>query len=284
MIGPIINSGGRLGYSNLGTDLLSSNNISIIKQKTNQLIKLNNKRKIIEKKILDSIDFKKIHNKNTNVIILKDNNISEGMIGIIAARLKEYFNKPSIVITNSNYFLKGSARSTINYNVGNLMKILIDKKIIEYGGGHNMAAGFTIKKEKINIFEEFIQKDFLSKNLNNNLSSNYDAEISPSVINHKFISEMEKLGPFGNENSLPNFLFKNLKIIKSSVINNKHISVILKPRVGKSFKSISFNSASTNVGNYLMSYKKNINVIGQIHENNWNNKKSLQLYIKDILI
>ncbi len=76
-------------------------------------------------------------------ILMKD------LIGIIAARLKDYFNKPSIVITKSNNTLKASARSTSNYNIGNLIKLLIDNKIIEKGGGHNMAAGFTIKKSKL---------------------------------------------------------------------------------------------------------------------------------------
>jgi single-stranded-DNA-specific exonuclease len=284
LIGPIINSGGRLGHSSYGTELLSSNDISLIEKKANQLIKLNNKRRDIEKKILEEIDFEKIKNQRKNVIIIKDSNINEGLIGIVAARLKEYFNKPSIVITNSNNILKASARSTTNYNIGNLIKLLSDKKIIEKGGGHNMAAGFTIKKNKIKILEEFIENDCLSKNISFDTSLKYDSEISSSAINQNFIDEIDKLGPFGNSNPLPKFLLRNLKIIKTTVLNNKHISVILKPQVGKSFKSICFNCMQTNIGRFLLSYKKNINVIGQIHENIWNNKSNLQLNIKDILI
>ena len=70
--------------------------------------------------------------------------MNEGLIGIIASRIKDYFNKPSIVITNSNNIFKASARSTSSYNIGNLIKLLIDKNIIDKGGGHNMAAGFSI--------------------------------------------------------------------------------------------------------------------------------------------
>ena len=73
---------------------------------------MNNKRKKIEHNILDSIDFEKIKRENNNIIIYQDNNINEGLIGIIAARLKDYFNKPSIVITKSNNYLKATARST----------------------------------------------------------------------------------------------------------------------------------------------------------------------------
>ena len=151
LIGPIINAGGRLGYSKLGVELLTSNDPNIVKLKSHKLFDLNNKRKKIEKNILEEIDFKKIEIQNKNIIIYYNPNINEGLIGIIAARLKEYFNKPSIVITKSNNILKASARSTNSYNIGHVVKVLKDKKIIEKGGGHNMAAGFTIKKDNIKI-------------------------------------------------------------------------------------------------------------------------------------
>ena len=166
LIGPIINAGGRLNYSKYGVELLSSDDHEIIKDRSLKLINLNNKRKKIEQNILDEIDFEKIKSEDKNVIVYYKNNLNEGLIGIIASRLKDYFNKPSIVITNSNNILKASARSTTTYNIGQLIKLLIEKKIIEKGGGHNMAAGFTIKKNNINILDDFIQKDFLNKNSN----------------------------------------------------------------------------------------------------------------------
>ena len=87
------------------------------------------------------------------------------MIGIIASRLKDYFNKPSIVITKSNNSLKASARSTSSYNIGYLIKSLIDNNIIDKGGGHNMAAGFTMKKTNLELLDNFIQKDYSKKDL-----------------------------------------------------------------------------------------------------------------------
>ena len=82
----------------------------------------------------------------------------------------------------------------------------------------------------------------------------------------------------------PTFLLKDLKIIKQTILNNKHISVILKSKNGFSIKSISFNSFNTKIGEYLMSYKNSLNVIGQINENIWNNKKTLQLTIRDLFL
>ena len=284
LIGPIINSGGRLSSSKIATDLLISENLSVVKEKSLELIKLNKKRKEIENKILNEINFEKLKKENKNVIIYYNSTIKEGLIGIIASRLKDYFNKPSIVITTSQNKLKGSARSTINYNICNVIKKLIDKKLIETGGGHNMAAGFSMKKGKLKDLENFILEDFASKNKKLNLDNTFDAEVSPSAINKNFINEINKIGPFGYGNPTPIFLIKNLKVIKARTINNKHINVMLKPKVGKFINSICFNSFNTDLGRYLLSYKKNIHVVAQIHENYWNNNKYLQLNIKDLFI
>ena len=284
LIGPIINAGGRLNYSKYGVELLSSDDYEIIKDRSLKLINLNNKRKKIEQNILNEINFEKIKNENKDVIIFYRNNLNEGLIGIIASRLKDYFNKPSIVITNSNNILKASARSTSSYNIGHLIRLLIEKKIIENGGGHNMAAGFTLKKNKINLLDDFIQKDYLKKNSNLNNTSKYDGELSLSSINLKFLKEINKLKPFGNFNNLPSFLIKNVMIIKTDIINNKHVSSIIKPDIGSSVKTICFNCTNNEIGKYLLTYKKKINIIAQIHENEWNNKKTIQLNIKDLIL
>ena len=284
LVGPIINSAGRLGQSHLSVDLLSSDDVDVVNDIASRLISLNNKRKEIEKKILDQINFDEIEKENKNVIIYYNANIKEGLIGIIASRLKDYFNKPTIVITNSNNTFKGSARSTKDYNIGNLIKLLCDKKIIESGGGHNMAAGLIIKKDKIKLLDNFIQNDYSKNVLNLNNLLEYDAELSSSAININFINNIYKLHPFGNENPLPTFLFKRFKIIKTTILDNKHISAILKPNIGTTIKTICFNCINTNLGNYLLSYKNEINLIAQISLDTWNNKKSIQLNIKDILI
>ena len=284
LIGPIINSGGRLGYSNYGTELLTSNNKDTLQKKTSELINLNNKRKKLEKNILNEINFTKISRKNKNVIIYHDNNMHEGLIGIIAARLKEYFNKPSIVLTKSNNLLKASARSTKNYNIGKIIKLLIDKNIIENGGGHNMAAGFSIKKKNLNLLDDFVQKDYLTNNQNFKLIFKYDSEISAAALNKDFYDEIDKLGPFGNDNELPIFLIKNVKIFKPKVVGENHISSIIKPSSGHSIKSICFNCVNTKISEYLLSYKKKINIIAHIAENSFNNKKSIQLNIKDLFL
>ena len=205
--------------------------------------------------------------KNKDVVIYYNPNINEGLIGIIAARLKDYFNKPSIVITASNELLKGSARSVFNYNIGRAIKNSLDNNIIINGGGHNAAAGFTLEKTSLKKFEDFILKDFLnSGSLRDNIFS-YDAEVSALALNIDFYNDIRKLEPFGTGNNIPTFLLKDLRVIKTTAINNKHISSILKSKTGFTIRSISFDSVNNKVGEYLLNYKNNLNVLGQINEN-----------------
>ena len=284
LIGPILNSGGRLGKSSFASELLSSDELKVVKTKSKELIKLNNKRKEIERLTLDEIDFKKIEKENSDIIVYYNPNINEGLIGIIAARLKEYFNKPSIVITNSGKDLKGSARSIYNYNIGRVIKNSLDKKIILNGGGHNMAAGFTLNKINLNDFKDFILKDFLKKMPTKNFSFFYDTEISSQAINQDFFEDLKKLEPFGTGNPNPIFLIKHLRVIRSKILKNNHLSVILKSKSGRTINSILFNSTNTNLVKHLQNYKKTFNVMAKINENIWNNKKALQLYIQDLII
>jgi single-stranded-DNA-specific exonuclease len=284
LIGPILNAGGRLGKSGYASELLASDNLDIINIRSNELIILNNKRKKIETLILNDIDFKKIEIENKDVIIYYKPNINEGLIGIIAARLKDYFNKPAIVITNSKKILKGSARSIYNYNVGKLFKNLLDRKIILSGGGHSMAAGFSLDINKLKKFEDFVMKDFFQNTSSNDDIFLYDSEISSIALNSEFYEDIKKIEPFGTGNPVPIFLLRDMKIIKTKILNNKHISLILKSKLGFSIKSIAFDSVDSKIGEYLLNYKKNLTIAGQINENFWNNKNTLQLSIRDLFI
>ena len=285
LIGPILNSGGRLSKSNYATELLSTNNEKNMTSIINKLIKLNEQRKKIEQKILEEIDFNQIEKDNKNIIIIYKLNLNEGLIGIIAARLKEYFNKPVLVITNSNDFLKGSARSIPNFDIGLAINNALDQKLIINGGGHKMAAGFSLKKSKLKDFIKYIDTLYSKVNIANkkNLLF-YESKISSSAFNKDFYNEIDKLTPFGTDNNEPLFLFEKLKIIKSKIVKKKHITNFFKSKNGFLIQSISFNTNNTKIGEYLLNYKKEISVIGQIKENFWNNKSSLQLTVRDLII
>jgi len=217
------------------------------------------------------------------VIIVIINSVNEGLIGIISSKIKENFNKPCIVFTESGNNLKGSARSTENFNIGQLIKLGIDKGIIKHGGGHNLAAGLLIEKNKFNEFKDFIYLSY-KKMIKNNNVKRYVSKINLSAINQNFYNELSVIEPFGSKNENPVFLIENITIVKSSIIKNKFVSCILKSKMNKSLNAISFNLINSEINKYLLNYKKEIKLLAQIKQNKWNNKESLQLNIVDVVI
>ena len=101
--------------------------------------------------------------------------------------------------------------------------------------------------------------------------------------NSAIVSDLKSLEPFGKDNPEPIFYFKNIKSIKSKVINKRHVQNILKNKSGRSIKSISFDCVNSELGKYLLNFKKEFDLIGSIVENNWNNKKNLELRVIDII-
>ncbi len=281
LIGPILNSAGRLKDCSKVIKLLISDDDYDKEKIITELLSLNEKRKKIENKVLNEIDLGKIFNEKKNILIIKEYLINEGIIGIIASRLKDYFNRPSIVLTKSNNLYKGSARSTINFNIGKHIFNAINKDLLISGGGHNLAAGFKIDPNKINDFTNYLNSNFLKKKLEN--TRNYVSKISTKSINNKFYNEIKKLRPFGPKNENPIFLIENVKIIKPKLIKDKYISFFIKSKHGKFLTAISFNILNSEISKNLLSNKNEMNLLVQIKENFWNNKKTLQLIVKDVI-
>ena len=283
IIGPILNSGGRLGHSDLATKLLSSNNENEISKISNKLIFLNEKRKNLENIALKRIDLNKLSKKHNEVIFIYDSFFKDGLIGIIASKLKDRFNKPAFVMTQANSTIKGSARSVFNFDIGKILHKALDKNLINSGGGHQMAGGFQLNKNNLETFKLFLNKEFMNQHENNEQFI-FESKLSFSSINSFFISELNKLEPFGTANENPIFLFENLKIKNVKIFNSKHIFNLFISNNGKTVSAISFNSVDTLIGRYLLNYKKQLNVIGYIKENYWNNKKTLQLVVLDLIL
>jgi single-stranded-DNA-specific exonuclease len=278
-IAPLINAPGRLENANQIIELLTSNNDKRITFILNNILNLNNKRKLIEKKILDDLDYEKFYDEK-NILFIYKPNLHEGLIGIIASRIKDYFNKPCIVLTNNNNIIKGSARSTSVFNIGEYIQNSINLNIILGGGGHNLAAGIILEKNRLNDFKKYINNEYAK---NNNLSKNvYLSILSSSAINSQLINSIEKLGPFGNKNSYPIFLLQNIKIINPTVIQNRFIKCFVK-KDKKIFKSISFNHIKSKISYEIINSKNSFDILVKVKKNNWNNKSNIELELIDLI-
>ena len=278
-IGPLINSSGRIDKANDVVKLFLTQNDDEIDKILNKMNTHNLTRKKIEQENLDLIDLKKYNSKN--VIFIHNKKFHEGIIGIIAAKLSQIFNKPSFIITESNDKLKCSIRSGNNLNINKTINKLITNKLIISGGGHDEAGGFIAQKAYLSDIEVFLNSEY--KNLKTKNYSYFDAYTIFPKKNSSIINDLKSLEPFGKDNPEPIFYFKNIKSIKSKIINNRHVQNILKNKSGRSIKSISFDCVNSELGKYLLNFKKEFDLIASIVENNWNNKKNLELRVIDII-
>ena len=286
IFGPKINAGGRLGYSNYGAKLLSTNDVNEADYLSIKLNKLNEERKKLEDIQMKTILKEAELQKDSPILILYNKEFHEGLIGILAARIKDKFYKPTIVLTGLNNVLKGSARSIFGFDIGTAILNSVNKKIIIKGGGHKMAAGFTIYKKNITALKEFLNLTFI-KLMSKEMLKNtiyIDAKILPSALNESFFNEIDLLSPFGPGNYDPSFMIENVKVLKSKIIQNKHINSILISKDRKSINTICFNAKNTELESYLCEKKKILNIVGKLSLNNWLGKKQVQFIINDISI
>jgi single-stranded-DNA-specific exonuclease len=282
VLGPKINAGGRIGKSELGYNLLTTNNAETAYLISSELESLNLKRKDIEKKIVEEAISITEKNNDEPIVFLSKNDWHEGLIGIVASRLKDHFNKPSFIISQKGDDCKGSARSIFGFDVGMAITKCKQLDIITKGGGHPMAGGFSLKSDKLQIFKNELIKLFLKlkKNKDNNIIE-IDSYLESSAINDELIEKLNHLEPYGSGNREPVFGFEKFKVSKVIGTNNNHVKVVLN-KGNFYIDAISFNSKNKDLGNYLMNFKKEFNLVAKVKLNEWNGKSKIELIIDDI--
>ena len=286
-LGPRINAGGRVGKSTHGANLLLNQIPKNAFKLAADLNTYNEERKILETELLKKILNTDYKNSEDPVIILYGENWHEGIIGIIASRVKDKFNKPTIIISVNDSIGKGSGRSIHGFDLGSVIIGAVQCGLLFKGGGHKMAAGFTIDINKIKEFKEFVFRKFRSVNINMEEKKNYyyDAEIAPSAVNLEFFEKINLLAPFGSGNPEPRFIIKDLKPVNSKIVAEKHIKIVLIGSDSTTLKAISFNSVETQLGYHLL--KKNIkpfNIAGKLSLNEWRGQRNVEFIIDDISV
>jgi len=287
VLGPRINAGGRVGKSTHGAKLLLNNDSKDAFKISSELNNYNKERQLLEKELLKDIMDKDYGLTDEPVIVLHGENWHEGIIGIIAARIKEKYNKPTFIISTKSGLAKGSARSIYGFDIGTAVIAAVQNKILVRGGGHKMAAGFTLDTDNINEFKNFLIRKFKSININLESKKNifYDTEISPSAINIDFYDKINVLSPFGSGNPEPKFVIKNVRPVNSKIVGEKHIKSVFEGSDSSVFKTITFNCVDNELGSYLLKKNiKNFNILGKLSLNEWRGQKNVEFIIDDISV
>ena len=287
LIGPRINAGGRVGKCSHGANLLLNKDPKNSFKLASELDQYNKERQMLERDLLKKILEKVKDFSNEPVIVLSGKNWHEGVIGIVAARLKDKFNKPVILISLDGDIGKASARSIVGFDIGSVIIAATQEKILLKGGGHKMAGGFSIQHKNIDIFKDFIFKKF--KGINEDLKSEkplfLDSIIAPSALNLEFYNKVELLSPFGSGNPEPKFAIEDVKTINGKIVGEKHIKSVLIGNDGSTIKSIAFNATDNVLGGYLLKKNnKSFNIAGKLSLNEWRGQSNVEFIIDDISV
>lgn len=284
ILGPRLNAGGRMDNPTLATEILLCDDDSKANELATLANLLNQSRQNEESEILNEINIKIDEYKHDNFICVYGNEWNEGVIGICASRLKEEYNVPSFVISFKNKIGKGSVRSSGGVDVGTILLKARQKEILESGGGHKMAGGFTLHQEKLTEFLEYLKKEiFIENNQKEFLAHKIT---SMNSLNIDMYNKLKLLEPYGVGNTEPRFVIQDIMISSYKIVGKKHISCYLKDASGtKSMKSICFNCVDSNLGNEIINVvnNKSISLLGKINLNSWNNKESINFVIEDIM-
>ncbi len=287
VLGPRINAGGRVGKCSHGANLLLNSDPREVFKLATELDGYNKERQMLEKDLTKNILIESKTKLKDPVLILQGENWHEGVIGIVASRLKDKFNKPTIIISLNGKIGKASARSIVGFDIGSAIIAATQEKILLRGGGHKMAGGFSINICNIEKFKQFIFRKF--QNINEDLTKQkplwLDSKIAPSAINLEFYDKVNILSPFGSGNPEPKFIVENLKPVNSKIVGEKHIKSVLISEEGTSIKTIAFNATESELGAYLLQKNNNtFNIAGKLSLNEWRGQKNVEFIIDDISV
>ena len=277
-IAPRINACGRMGHAKEALKLFLTENPQEAREIALKLNEYNAKRQEIEKRIFDEAVEQIEQNNNDEVIVLGKENWHHGVIGIVSSKITDLYFKPSILICFEEEMGKGSGRSIPGFDLYEALREC-DTNINRFGG-HSMAIGITVEKEK---FEDF-KKDFIKYVQGSNINDiipiiNIDEEVSLKDISVRDVAELKLLEPFGEANKTPLFLLRNPKIHSIRALSEgKHLKLALKD------DNYWIDAIGFNLGHLSEEYRigDKVDIVGTLEINQYNGRESIQINMKDI--
>lgn len=281
---PRINSAGRMEHANLGVELLLSKDLKKSIHIAEILNNLNLNRQKEENLILSQIEKflkEEPHYLNQKTLVLCNEDLHEGVLGIVASRLTEKFYRPVLLISFKNGIGKGSGRSIPAINLYNALQSCT--KFLENFGGHPMAAGIRIKQENYLSFKDAFEKtiDKMTAGMHFEPCLDIDCELNFDMISDKLIEEIESLHPFGAQNPEPIFLSKNIEVTFSKTIGDNHQQMVLNQKIS-SAPSRSISAIWFHADQDAQNKRYFKEIAYKLRWNHWNGVRKIQIIIEDI--
>jgi single-stranded-DNA-specific exonuclease len=284
VFGPRINAGGRVGRSSLGADLLGTRASEAAEEFAILLDLHNQERRQIEKNILEEAVALASVQENAPFLLVEGDGWHPGVVGIVAGRLKERFAKPAFVAGFEGGMGRGSARGIAGLDIGRMVRAAREAGLIESGGGHAMAAGFSLMAPQLAAFREFLHGQFQGAGaaLDAAGTLELDAVSSPAAATPALVREIALAGPFGAGNPEPLLGFPDLKVAFADTVGGEHVKLRLVGGDGARLDAIAFRVMGTKLGEGLLSSRgRRLHAAGKLRSDDWGGSERAQLQIED---
>ncbi len=286
-LGPRINAGGRVGKSDLGVRLLTTEDAHEARGIAAELNQLNEERRAIEAVVQEEAEAMLPAQHNRAVALLAGGGWHPGVIGIVAGRIKEKSGKPSIVIAvGADGVGKGSGRSIAGVDLGAAIIAAKDAGLLEAGGGHAMAAGLTVSADKIEALADWLDTQLASDvaRASGSKALLVDAVLNPRGLNPAFVDAMEAAGPYGMGWPGPRVVTGPVRVVKCDIVGKDHVRAIVAGDDGASFKAMAFRQGETALGQQLLHGERGRKywLAGRAKTDDWGATPKAELHIDDI--
>jgi single-stranded-DNA-specific exonuclease len=289
ILGPRINAGGRIGDAALGARLLSTDDETEATRIAVLLDKLNKERKAIETQMLEEAmaeaDRQVDANPDLPILIVGSDTWHKGVVGLVASRLVERFRRPSCVISWEG---KGegtaSLRSVAGVDIGGAVRAAVAAGHLVKGGGHAMAAGLTVKREKMPELQTFFASALTAASTASRdaASMELDGALTPGALNDGLMALIERAGPYGQGNPQPRFVFPAHRVKFAKLAGEAHVRCVLEASDGTRLDAIAFRAVGQPLGDLLLnSGGMPIHLAGQVKRDTWGGRDRIELTIED---
>lgn len=289
LLGPRINAGGRIGRSDLGARLLSTDDAEEATALAAELDALNASRKDVEREVQEAAIRHIEHASNATdaaCLVVADDGWHPGVIGIVAGRLRERYRKPVIVIgiDRAADVGKGSGRSQPGVNLGRAVQAAYEEGLLLAGGGHAMAAGLSVRPSAIPELKEFLNERLAAETKIAAAEDAYeiDALVTARGADRGLWTEFQRLAPFGPGNPEPAFALADVRLERPMAMRGGHVRCTLTDRSGGRLKAVAWRCEDTELGRRLLQEGGAVHVAGRLKPDDWQGREGVQLEIEDV--
>ncbi|RVG44557.1 single-stranded-DNA-specific exonuclease RecJ [Sinorhizobium meliloti] len=289
LLGPRINAGGRIGDAALGSRLLTLDVAAAAEAIASQLDELNRDRQAMEAAMLAEAEAEVLAEYGTgegaSVIVTARQNWHPGIVGLIAARIKEKFRRPAFAIAfDPNGRGTGSGRSINGFDMGRLVRAAVDNGLLVKGGGHAMAAGLTVERGKLGQLRQFFEEraETAIRDLVAVQTLKVDGALAAAGATLDLVDLLDQAGPYGSGHPQPLFAFPQHRLRDSRQVGANHVKVTLEGQDGSRMEGIAFRAAETPLGDFLLGNRgATVHVAGSVSADLWQGTRKVQLRVTD---